>query len=765
LDWKAGESLRPHVRAAILAGTVALLVVSCSSDPQKSKVKYFASGEKYMKEQKYAEAALEFRNAIRIDPRFVDAYYGLSQAAEAQHDWLVVENSLDKVIELAPERGDARLDRGRLYLAGRQFAKAQADANWLLSKNPNNPDANQVLGTAYLGQQKPEEALKAFSRLAELRPGDANTYLNLAVVNGSLQRKKDVEENLKKAVTIDPKSAKIRIGLAQFYQLQNKLPQAQETLQEGVQNNPTAPELYMALAYLLAAEGKRSEADAVLEKLRAELPKSAEAAVAIGDFYIRTNTTDKALGEYRRAISESPNNIDILKRAQEAYLSANQISEAAKLDSQLIHLAPTDPLVKVLHSRVLLAQGKEQEAINTLQNVLNDAPALVIGHYYLALAYWQNQQLGEANRELLEALKMSPGAALVLNSLVQLNLAKNNFPGALAYAMELVQRNPNDVDGRLELAGIYLHVGNLSLAEEQLAAANRIAPSDAKVHMNLGILRARQKQWEQADKEFETANRLAPGELMILSAYADYLVSRGQREKAVRLVQQFVQANLDNAQAHVKLATLKLNSKDMSAAQKELERAIQIDPKNVLAHVRLGGIYEAQNEAEAAIAQYKAALALQPKSASLMTLMGNLYLKRNDFDTARKYYVQALDADPDFPVANANLAWIDAENGKDLDRALSMARKAQSVMPDEPAISDVLAWVMYQQGNYAWAIPLLQECVKKQPESAQYRYHLGLALLAAGQKQDGRSQLEAALEKNKLRPAEQEQARRALVAN
>ena len=744
---------------------MAALLVACSSDPQKSKAKYFAAGEQYMQQEKYAEAVLEFRNAIRIDPGYVDAYYRLSQAAGALHNWPAVEASLDKVIELDPGRADARLNRGRLYIAAREFDKAEQDANWLLSKNPNNAEAYQVLGAAYLGEQKPEEALKTFSRVAELLPNDVNSYLSLALVNGALKRDKDVQENLNKAVAVDPKSSKARIELANLYRMQDRPADAQATLQQGVQSNPTAPELYTALANLLADEGKSAEAEAVLAKLRAQMPNSADVAMAIGDYYLRTNATDKALAEYQRAISASPNNLEILKRTLDAYLSANRIPEAAKLDSQLIRRAPADPLVNVLHGRLLLAQGKKQEAINTLENAVNTAPTFVMGHYYLALAYWQNQELGKANRDLHEALKISPGSPLVLRSLVQLGLAQNHFPEAQVYALELVRRNPSDVNGRLELAGIYLQEGNLSLAEEQLLAANRIAPNQAKVHLNLGLLRAKQKQWDQAQKEFETANRLAPGELPILSAYTDYLVSRQQRQKAIGLAQQFVQTNPDNAAAHVLLATLQFDPKDMSASQKELERAIQIDPKNTVAHVRLGGIYQARNETEAALTQYQAALAVQPNSASLITLIGNLYLAKNDFETARKYYSQALNADPDFPVANANLAWIDAENNKDLDVALTRAQRAKSFMPEAPSVSDVLAWVMYKQGNYAGALPLLQDCVKKEPGSAQYRYHLGLALLAVGQKEVGRSELLTALQTNRLRPAEQEQARRMLVTN
>ena len=99
-----------------------------------------------------------------------------------------------------------------------------------------------------------------------------------------------------------------------------------------------------------------------------------------------------------------------------------------------------------------------------------------------------------------------------------------------------------------------------------------------------------------------------------------------------------------------------------------------------------------------------------------------------------------------------------AQEGKDLDVALGMAEKAKSLEPDVPTITDTLAWVMYKKENYSGAIPLLEECIKKTPDSAQFHYHLGLALMAAGQKQPGKAQLQAALQLNKLDPADKEKA-------
>ena len=139
----------------------------------------------------------------------------------------------------------------------------------------------------------------------------------------------------------------------------------------------------------------------------------------------------------------------------------------------------------------------------------------------------------------------------------------------------------------------------------------------------------------------------------------------------------------------------------------------------------------------------------------------NIWKKVTSRD-AQKYYGQALASDPNFAVANANMAWVDAQQDTNLDVALGMAQKAKSQMPDIPSITDTLAWVLYKRGDYAGAIPLLEECVRKSPDSAEFHYHLGMALLATGEKAKGKEQIDAAL-RMKLANDDAQQARQAIA--
>jgi len=93
-----------------------------------------------------------------------------------------------------------------------------------------------------------------------------------------------------------------------------------------------------------------------------------------------------------------------------------------------------------------------------------------------------------------------------------------------------------------------------------------------------------------------------------------------------------------------------------------------------------------------------------------------------------------------------NLAWILAERGQDLDRALQLAQTAVSVAPERPELIDTLGWVYYKKNQPRQAILYFQQCIEKSPTVAEYHYHLGLALVKAGDPTGGRASLQRALD-------------------
>ena len=97
---------------------VSLLLVSlllgCSRDPNVRKQKYLESGQRYFEKGKYREAAIQFSNAIQVDPRFAEGHYQLAQADLKLQQWMPAYQELGRTLELQPQHFQARLDLANL---------------------------------------------------------------------------------------------------------------------------------------------------------------------------------------------------------------------------------------------------------------------------------------------------------------------------------------------------------------------------------------------------------------------------------------------------------------------------------------------------------------------------------------------------------------------------------------------------------------------------------------------------------------------------
>ena len=114
-------------------------------------------------------------------------------------------------------------------------------------------------------------------------------------------------------------------------------------------------------------------------------------------------------------------------------------------------------------------------------------------------------------------------------------------------------------------------------------------------------------------------------------------------------------------------------------------------------------------------------------------------------------------------MAANNLAYIYAEEGGNLDVALQLAQAAKQKLPEVPEITDTVGWIYYKKELPGMAIPLFEQAVAKDPNSAIYRYHLGLAHLKNGDKPKARAALELVV-KNSPQAPEAEEARKALAS-
>jgi Tfp pilus assembly protein PilF len=165
----------------------------------------------------------------------------------------------------------------------------------------------------------------------------------------------------------------------------------------------------------------------------------------------------------------------------------------------------------------------------------------------------------------------------------------------------------------------------------------------------------------------------------------------------------------------------------------------------ITSYEMLGQLYLSQNKLDQALNEFETLAKRQTKPTASLTMTGMILEQQGKKDLAKKRYEEVLTLDSSASTAGNNLAWILAESGEDLDRALDLARAATAATPDVPQVMDTLGWVYYKKRQPLLAIPLFQRSTQLDPANGWYHYHLGLAHDLAGDSARARSAFQQAL--------------------
>jgi Flp pilus assembly protein TadD len=254
------------------------------------------------------------------------------------------------------------------------------------------------------------------------------------------------------------------------------------------------------------------------------------------------------------------------------------------------------------------------------------------------------------------------------------------------------------------------------------------------------------KKFPEAEREFQTALKLNPQYDGAMGEYVAMLFSLNQGPKALQVANQYAIANPNHAAAQFIYASALANSKKLAESVPYYQKAIELEPKSLLSYMQLARVYELQGKNDDSLALYQKALGVAPNNPTIVGAIGNAYLAKNDLKSAQQYFEKANTLSPHDPLIQNNLAWVYALQGQNLDVALSLATQAKQAAPNAISINDTLGWIQYKKGNYVIAVGLLTEVVSKLPQGAEYRYHLGMALNGAGQKDRAKEELKKALQ-------------------
>jgi tetratricopeptide (TPR) repeat protein len=433
--------------------------------------------------------------------------------------------------------------------------------------------------------------------LAGLAPGPADAQTPDAYFEFLMARRFESEGNnpaalaaLERAVAASPASAEVKAELAGFYYRRNQRPEAEKAARAALALDEKSVEANRVLGQILTATvesaGERptlqtaavlKEAITYLERALVGSPApDVQVQYTLGQLYIRSGATDKAIQTLTRVLGQNPNSVPGRLTLARAY--------AAALDLP--------------------------GAINILDEVVADEPRVAA-----ALGQYQEQagKPADAARSYTIALTQQPtNADLKVRRIVALHAA-TEFGRAAGFAADARKQHAQDLRFPQLQARALFDGGDKSGAIAVLEATVRSSPADSATQFALVDLYQDAGRSSDAERVLRQILSNEPSNPNALNTLGYMLAVRGDKlDEAIKLVRRALEEDPDNGAFLDSLGWALFRKGDLNEAEKHLLAAAERLPGNSEVQDHLGDLHAKRNRWPEAIAAWNRALEGEP---------------------------------------------------------------------------------------------------------------------------------------------------------
>ncbi|MDD5089445.1 MAG: tetratricopeptide repeat protein [Candidatus Wallbacteria bacterium] len=199
------------------------------------------------------------------------------------------------------------------------------------------------------------------------------------------------------------------------------------------------------------------------------------------------------------------------------------------------------------------------------------------------------------------------------------------------------------------------------------------------------------------------------------------------------LYQKMIELDESNGVAYNNLGDLyvRYNTR-LEDAEKLIDKALELCRENPSVMETKGYLHLRKKEFPQAEEWLKKAVALDRKMLIGYEHLAELYYETGEMDQCLAAYETLLGLDPGNPRYYNDLGYLLADNGRELEKALELCRKAVQMSPQSGPYLDSLAWTHYKLGQFDQAGKIIAMAVENEPEERFILYHAGLINFSLG---------------------------------
>ena len=222
----------------------------------------------------------------------------------------------------------------------------------------------------------------------------------------------------------------------------------------------------------------------------------------------------------------------------------------------------------------------------------------------LGAAYAGTGDVAQAVESYRAASAQSPHDTRPYIELAMLSMDHQSPAVAVGVLDAGIRSNPDSAALHTMRGSIYAQLANNDAAQKEFETADRLAPTDVAATLGLGMMLRDESNLDQAEEVLRAKLKQKPGDAVLSYLLADVLMRRGAMpgdagfKEAEDLLQTAILRQPTLTQAHAALGKMKLKEGYTQEAIAELEKATKLDPQDRTALNQLIAAYRRSNRAQ-----------------------------------------------------------------------------------------------------------------------------------------------------------------------
>jgi tetratricopeptide (TPR) repeat protein len=663
----------------------------------------------------YEQAREAAMRSLEKQPGGDQALMLLASSAARLSDLDETRQLIDEMRAKDQDRAGYHLALGILALAQKDQARAETEFNAALKVDPKSAAAHTALGELYWSRNNLQAADQAFKAAADLAPPPAPAQLRYAefkVRTGAVPDGKKILEDINSKLPdyLPASVALMRVACAE------RRDEACATRVQAILARDTMN--YDGLfqdGLLNIQKGDAAKAIREFEYLSALYTKNPQVRYQLARAYLLLAVKSTSIAERRSAAERAENRlneaVELDPNFDPATLLLAEIkivkgNPAAAMDllTPVVKARPQIAQAHYLLATAYLAQQKRDEALAVYRRMTelfpNDPqPSLLIGNILLA-----ERQPAEARNAFEKAVEISPDYLPATEMLVQLDIAQQQYPAAMARVQKLLDKDPK----AQENAQLWALRGKIYLAQRDFTHAE-----------------------PDLSKAIELDPNLEPAYLLLAQLY----LASNKQDEAIAKLSGFVEKNND-LRALMLLALIHTGSKHFDAARDAYEKVLALNPNNALALNNLAAIYSDQfGQVDKGYELAKKAKEAAPNEPHIADTLGWIEFKKGNYSDALQALQESAAKLPDSPEIQYHVGMAHYMMGEEEPARVAL-QKAADAGADFPGKDDARKRLSLLAIGFGATDPAarteLQNYLKEQPNDPA-----ALTRLAALQQHDG----------------------------